>query len=191
MAHNFRFIRTIDTLAARAQVGDEAASEQLIRTITPTIRRVIRRTTTVTDDDHLDDLVSQVHLRIYSRLATFHQDEQGHFLGWVTVVTRNLVIDAYRRVTTRQAYQHAWADDQTRMMRAAAPTTEVVRLREILASRSLTAVQREIVVAYYVYGDDCATIARQRGITQATVWTHLKHARARIKAAFLEAANDG
>jgi RNA polymerase sigma-70 factor, ECF subfamily len=92
--------RTLDpdsSLVSRCLRGDEAAWEELVRTHTRKVYALCYRFTN--QGSEAQDLTQEVFLRVFRTLKTFRSVE-GSFATWLTRVTRNLLIDHYRR--TRQ-----------------------------------------------------------------------------------------
>ncbi|HVN04518.1 MAG TPA: sigma-70 family RNA polymerase sigma factor [Bryobacteraceae bacterium] len=85
------------SLVDRCLSGDEAAWEELIRTHTRRVYGLCYRFTG--KDGEAQDLTQEVFLRVYRTLKTFRAAE-GAFTTWLARLTRNLLIDHYRR--TRQ-----------------------------------------------------------------------------------------
>jgi len=85
------------SLVERCLSGDEAAWEGLVRTHTRRIYGLCYRFTG--KDGEAQDLTQEVFLRVYRTLKTFRATE-GAFTTWLARLTRNLLIDNYRR--TRQ-----------------------------------------------------------------------------------------
>jgi RNA polymerase sigma-70 factor, ECF subfamily len=85
------------SLVARCLRGDEAAWEELVRLHTRRIYGLCFRFTG--SGQQAQDLTQEVFLRVFRTLRTF-RSEEGSFATWVARVTRNLLIDHYRR--TRQ-----------------------------------------------------------------------------------------
>jgi RNA polymerase sigma-70 factor (ECF subfamily) len=85
------------SLVERCLSGDEAAWEELVRTHTRRVYGLCYRFTG--KDGEAQDLTQEVFLRIYRTLKTFRATE-GAFTTWLARLTRNLLIDNYRR--TRQ-----------------------------------------------------------------------------------------
>ncbi len=82
------------SLVERCLKGDESAWEDLVRTHT---RRVYSVCFRFTGNDHeAQDLTQDVFLRIFRTLKSFRSGE-GSFQVWLMRVTRNLLIDNYRR----------------------------------------------------------------------------------------------
>jgi len=92
--------RTLDpdsSLVARCLRGDETAWEELVRLHTRRIYALCYRFTG--SGAEAQDLTQEVFLRVFRTLRTFRSAE-GSFATWLARVTRNLLIDHYRR--TRQ-----------------------------------------------------------------------------------------
>jgi RNA polymerase sigma-70 factor (ECF subfamily) len=85
------------SLVERCLSGDEAAWEDLVRTHTRRVYGLCYRFTG--KDGEAQDLTQEVFLRVYRTIKTFRATE-GAFTTWLARLTRNLLIDHYRR--TRQ-----------------------------------------------------------------------------------------
>ena len=85
------------SLVERCLSGDEAAWEDLVKTHTRRVYGLCYRFTG--KDGEAQDLTQEVFLRVYRTLKTFRATE-GAFTTWLARLTRNLLIDNYRR--TRQ-----------------------------------------------------------------------------------------
>src|SRR5260370_13060693 len=84
-------------LVARCLVGDEVAWEELVRQHTRQVYGLCFRFTNSAQE--AQDLTQDVFLRVFKTIKTFRSAE-GSFHTWLARVTRNLLIDHYRR--TRQ-----------------------------------------------------------------------------------------
>ena len=92
--------RTLDpdsSVVSRCLRGDEAAWEELVRLHTRKVYGLCYRFTN--QGAEAQDLTQEVFLRVFRTLRTFRSAE-GSFATWLARVTRNLLIDHYRR--TRQ-----------------------------------------------------------------------------------------
>src|SRR5437764_15208867 len=82
------------TLVQRCLSGDDAAWEELVRVHTRRVYGLCYRFTG--RDSEAQDLTQDVFLRIFRALKSFRSSE-GSFATWITRLTRNLLIDHYRR----------------------------------------------------------------------------------------------
>jgi RNA polymerase sigma-70 factor (ECF subfamily) len=85
------------SLVSRCLGGDEAAWEELVRQHTRQVYGICYRFTN--SGQEAQDLTQEVFLRVFRTIKTFRSAE-GSFNTWLARVTRNLLIDHYRR--TRQ-----------------------------------------------------------------------------------------
>lgn len=81
-------------LVERCLEGDQGAWEQLVRSHTRRVYAICYRF--VGKDEEAQDLTQDVFLRIFKTLGSFRAGE-GSFTVWLTRLTRNLLIDNYRR----------------------------------------------------------------------------------------------
>ena len=87
-------------LVERCLRGDDAAWEDLVRVHTRKVYAICLR---FTGSDHeAQDLTQEVFLRIFRTLKTFRAGE-GSFGVWLARLTRNLLIDHYRRSRVERA----------------------------------------------------------------------------------------
>src|ERR1051325_3502523 len=92
--------RTVDpdnSLVSRCLRGEESAWEELVRLHTKRVYALCYRFTG--SNPEAQDLTQEVFLRVFRTLRTFRSGE-GSFTTWLARVSRNLLIDHYRR--TRQ-----------------------------------------------------------------------------------------
>ncbi len=183
MHKNPRYVAYIERLVARAQAGDTRAFERLLGDTTPLVRRII---SPWAEFDDRDDLLHDVQMRVCAKLGQYERRTHGHFLAWLTVVTRRIVLDDHRRRKTRLEYEREWAHNALTEAPSEEPDPQVERLCEVLESDRLTPAQREVLAARYGLDQDCATIARERGCTIATVYKLLTQAYARIRVGLAE-----
>ena len=109
--------RTLDpdrSLTARCLNGDETAWEDLVRLHTRQVYGLCFRFTG--SGPQAQDLTQEVFLRVFRTLRTFRATE-GSFGAWLARVTRNLLIDHYRR--TRQERVTDSIEDQLPMLEEA------------------------------------------------------------------------
>jgi RNA polymerase sigma-70 factor, ECF subfamily len=84
----------------RCLKGDEAAWEGLVRAHTRRVYALCYRF--CGKDSEAQDLTQDVFLRVFRTIGTFRSDE-GAFGVWLSRVTRNLLIDHYRRTRLDRA----------------------------------------------------------------------------------------
>jgi RNA polymerase sigma-70 factor (ECF subfamily) len=82
------------TVVERCLSGDDVAWEELVRLHTRRIYGLCFRFTG--KDSEAQDLTQEVFLRVYRSLGSFRSAE-GSFTTWLARLTRNLLIDHYRR----------------------------------------------------------------------------------------------
>jgi RNA polymerase sigma-70 factor (ECF subfamily) len=82
------------TVVERCLSGDDAAWEELVRLHTRRVYGLCFRFTG--KDSEAQDLTQEVFLRVYRTLGSFRSVE-GSFTTWLARLTRNLLIDHYRR----------------------------------------------------------------------------------------------
>src|SRR5215472_9470802 len=96
-AVGIRVLNSDQSIVSRCLSGDEAAWEELVRLHTRHVYALCYRFTG--SGSEAQDLTQEVFLRVFRTLKSFRSAE-GSFGTWLARVTRNLLIDHYRR--TRQ-----------------------------------------------------------------------------------------
>ena len=81
-------------LVRRCIAGDSSAWEELVQRHHRRIYNICYRFAGSADD--AQDLTQEVFIKIYRTLASF-DTERGAFMTWVTTVTRNLLVDHFRK----------------------------------------------------------------------------------------------
>ena len=87
------------TLVERCLSGDDAAWEELLRVHTRRVYGICYRFTG--RDSDAQDLTQDVFVRVFKALGGFRSTE-GSFATWLTRLTRNLLIDHYRRTRNQR-----------------------------------------------------------------------------------------
>ncbi|MBV9302258.1 MAG: sigma-70 family RNA polymerase sigma factor [Acidobacteriaceae bacterium] len=90
-------VRRLDaetSLVERCLRGEQAAWDELVRTHTRRVYAIAYRFTN--KESEAQDLTQEVFLRIFKSLSSFRAGE-GNFTVWLTRLTRNLLVDHYRR----------------------------------------------------------------------------------------------
>ena len=99
------------SLVSRCLRGDETAWEDLVRLHTRQVYGLCYRFTD--SGSEAQDLTQEVFLRVFRTVKSFRSTE-GSFATWLSRVTRNLLIDHYRR--TRQERVTDSIEEQLPMM---------------------------------------------------------------------------
>ena len=81
-------------LVRRCLAGDGSAWEEIVRLHNRRIYNLCYRFTNSAED--AQDLTQDVFIRIYRTLASYDVDK-GAFATWITTLTRNLLVDHFRR----------------------------------------------------------------------------------------------
>jgi RNA polymerase sigma-70 factor (ECF subfamily) len=87
-------------LVQRCLSGDAAAWEEMVKTHTRRVYALCYRFTG--SGSEAQDLTQEVFLRVFKTLKSFRSGE-GSFVIWLTRLTRNLLIDHYRRTRLDRA----------------------------------------------------------------------------------------
>src|ERR1700750_232532 len=86
-------------LVVRAQGGDAAAQEDLVRQFSPMVFRLVSRFFRHRED--VEDLAQDVFFKVFTRIDQVRPDE--NFPGWLRRVTINTCYDELRRTRRRNA----------------------------------------------------------------------------------------
>jgi RNA polymerase sigma-70 factor (ECF subfamily) len=84
----------VATLVRRCLAGDSAAWEELVRANHRRVYNICYRFTGSRDD--AEDLSQEAFIKIYRTLSSYDL-EKGAFTTWLTTITRNLLVDHFRR----------------------------------------------------------------------------------------------
>src|SRR5579864_2475521 len=87
-------------LVERCLSGQDAAWEELVKLHSRRVYSICYRFTS--SDAEAQDLTQDVFLRVFKNLKSFRSGE-GLFVVWLTRLTRNLLIDHYRRTRLERA----------------------------------------------------------------------------------------
>ncbi|HXK06165.1 MAG TPA: sigma-70 family RNA polymerase sigma factor [Verrucomicrobiae bacterium] len=174
-----------NSLVGRCLSGDEAAWEELVRVHTRQVYGLCFRFTNSTQE--AQDLTQEVFLRVFKTIRTFRSVE-GSFHTWLARVTRNLLIDHYRR--TRQERVTDSIEEQLPMLEeegaaAAARPDQAVAGREaseILQAtlQKLSPDLREAVILRDLQEMEYRDIAQVLNIPEGTVKSRINRGRAEL-----------
>lgn len=173
-----------EILVGRCLEGDEPAWEQLVRTHTRRVYAICYRFTG--SGTEAQDLTQDVFLRIFRTLKSFRAGE-GSFVVWLSRLTRNLLIDHYRRtkadrVTDSIEEQLPMLEERTAMssrtdgMLAGREASELLQYALLKLSPEL----RETVVLRDLEELEYREIAQVLHIPEGTVKSRLNRGRAEL-----------
>jgi RNA polymerase sigma-70 factor (ECF subfamily) len=172
-------------LVSRCLDGDEAAWEELVRQHTRQVYGLCFRFTNSAQE--AQDLTQDVFLRVFKTIKTFRSAE-GSFHTWLARVTRNLLIDHYRR--TRQERVTDSIEEQLPMLQekggsaAARPDQALAGLEasEILQAtlQKLSPDLREAVILRDLQEMEYREIAEVLDIPEGTVKSRINRGRAEL-----------
>ena len=164
--------------------GNEAAWEELVRVHTRRVYAVCYRFTGI--DSEAQDLTQEVFLRVFKTLKSFRAGE-GSFSVWLNRLTRNLLIDHYRR--TRNERSTDSIEDQLATLEetaaASAKADRVLAGREAsellqVALQRLSPELRETVILRDVEEMEYREIAQVLNVPEGTVKSRLNRGRAEL-----------
>lgn len=101
-----------NALIRRCIQGDGHAWQQIVESQHRRVYSLCYRFTGSADD--AEDLTQEVFLKVYRNLKTFDL-ERGSFQSWLTALTRNLLVDHFRRTRAEQTTQSldaGWDDPE-------------------------------------------------------------------------------
>ncbi len=174
--------------------GDSGAWAEMVRTHQRRVYGLCYRFTGSATD--AEDLTQDVFLKIYSNLASF-DGTRGSLPVWITTMTRNLLVDNYRRTRNQRAtgsLDEGW--DQTEELRPhlsvadrladAGPSPHESAARQELkkmvqkALMKVSVELREAVILRDLQDLDYKEIAQVLGIPEGTVKSRISRGRAEL-----------
>ena len=182
-------VRTSNSLDADLQLverclgGQEAAWEDLVKVHTRRVYSICYRFTN--SDTEAQDLTQEVFLRVFKNLRSFRAGE-GLFIVWLTRLTRNLLIDHYRRTRMDRATESI--EDQVALEES---TTAIARTEGLLAGREagellqaalqkLSPELRETVILRDLEELEYREIAQILNVPEGTVKSRLNRGRSEL-----------
>ena len=182
--------RTANNLDADAQLvercltGQDAAWEDLVKLHTRRVYSICYRFTN--SDAEAQDLTQDVFLRVFKNLKSFRSGE-GLFVVWLTRLTRNLLIDHYRRTRMDRATESI--EDQVNVLEET--TAVLARTDGMLAGREASEVLqaalqklspelRETVILRDLEELEYREIAQVLNVPEGTVKSRLNRGRAEL-----------
>jgi RNA polymerase sigma-70 factor, ECF subfamily len=174
----------------RCMDGDSGAWSELVREHHRRVYGLCYRFTGSATD--AEDLTQDVFLKIYSNLASFDMG-RGSLQVWITTMTRNLLVDNFRRTKNQRAtgsLDDGW--DQTEELKpidrltAQGPSPHEMAARkelEKMVQNALSHVSvdlREAVILRDLQDMDYKEIAQVLGIPEGTVKSRISRGRAEL-----------
>lgn len=171
-------------LVQRCLAGDETAWEDLVKSHTRRVYSVCYRFTS--SDAEAQDLTQDVFVRVFRTLASFRSGE-GSFVVWLSRLTRNLLIDHYRRTKLERS-----TDSIEDRLPVLEQKTEIAsRTDHILAGREASEVLqaalgklspelREAVILRDIEEIEYKEIARILNVPEGTVKSRINRGRAEL-----------
>lgn len=92
--------QAVAVLVRRCVAGDAAAWEEIVHAYDRRIYNICYRFSGSPDD--AEDLTQEVFIKLYRTLSTWDQSK-GAFATWLTSITRNLLVDHFRRTKQERA----------------------------------------------------------------------------------------
>jgi RNA polymerase sigma-70 factor (ECF subfamily) len=177
----------VEGLIRRAQGGDRAAFEELVRVH---YSQIYRWAVSVTRDaDDADDVVQEVLVRLLKRLKSY--GGKSRFSTWLFQVTRNTALEQQRRRTRRNKLLLGFRRDEpvsdsvtenpVEQMSTSDAVDQVRTMFEQLPAR-----QREVFDLADLQGFDPKEIGEMLGMNPTTVRANLCKARRAIRAKILK-----
>lgn len=174
----------VETLVERCLSGDDAAWEQLVRENSRRVYGLCYRFTG--RDSEAQDLTQEVFLRVYRALGSFRASE-GAFTTWLARLTRNLLIDHYRRTRNERVTDSI----EEQLPRVEAGFVSVARPDSALAGQQASALLqsalnklspelRETIIMRDLQEMEYREIAQVLDIPEGTVKSRLNRGRAEL-----------
>jgi RNA polymerase sigma-70 factor (ECF subfamily) len=172
------------TLVSRCLSGEDTAWEELVRLHTRRVYGLCYRFTG--KDSEAQDLTQDVFLRVFRALGGFRSTE-GSFATWLTRLTRNLLIDHYRRTRNERVTDSI----EEQLPRVEEGFVTISRPDSALAGREasellqaalakLSPELRETIILRDLQEMEYREIAQVLGIPEGTVKSRLNRGRAEL-----------
>jgi RNA polymerase sigma-70 factor, ECF subfamily len=181
----------VNSLVRRCIAGDAVAWEEIVQRYNRRIYNICYRFAGSADD--AQDLTQEVFIKMYRTLSSYDV-ERGAFMTWLTTMTRNLLVDHFRktkqdRVTDSMdavPSEHEDAQPLSEQIQdhSAAPDAHV-RMREVsetvhAALAKLSPELREAVILRDLQDMDYREIATVLKVPEGTVKSRINRGRAEL-----------
>jgi RNA polymerase sigma-70 factor, ECF subfamily len=183
-------VQVVAMLVRRCVAGDAAAWEEIVQTYNRRIYNICFRFAGSATD--AEDLAQEVFIKMYRTLATY-DSSKGAFVTWVTTITRNLLVDHFRKTKQDRitdsldaASPHEDAQPLSEQIQdQSAPPDQHVRRREAseaihAALSRLSPELREAVILRDLQDFDYREIATVLKVPEGTVKSRINRGRAEL-----------
>jgi RNA polymerase sigma-70 factor, ECF subfamily len=184
-------IQVVAMLVRRCLAGDAAAWEEIVQTYNRRIYNICYRFAGSADD--AQDLTQDVFIRMYRTLSSYDHSK-GAFVTWVTTITRNLLVDHFRktkqdRITDSMdtvGSEHEDVQPLSEQIPDSSPSPDAnVRSREVgetvhAALARLSPELREAVILRDLHDMDYREIATVLKVPEGTVKSRINRGRAEL-----------
>jgi RNA polymerase sigma-70 factor, ECF subfamily len=183
-------VQVVAMLVRRCVAGDAAAWEEIVQTYNRRIYNICFRFAGSATD--AEDLAQEVFIKMYRTLATY-DSSKGAFVTWVTTITRNLLVDHFRKTKQDRITDsldatspHEGAQPLSEQIQdQSAPPDQHVRRREVgetvhAALARLSPELREAVILRDLQDFDYREIATVLKVPEGTVKSRINRGRAEL-----------
>ena len=184
-------VQVVAMLVRRCIAGDAAAWEEIVQNYNRRIYNICYRFAGSADD--AQDLTQEVFIKIYRTLSSYDTNK-GAFATWITTITRNLLVDHFRKTKQDRmtdSLDAAPSDHEDaqplsdRIEDKSAPPDSHVRSREVgdtvhAALAKLSPELREAVILRDLQDMDYREIATALKVPEGTVKSRINRGRAEL-----------
>jgi RNA polymerase sigma-70 factor (ECF subfamily) len=183
-------VQVVAMLVRRCIAGDAVAWEEIVRTYNRRIYNICYRFAGSGDD--AEDLTQEVFIKMYRTLTTYDHTK-GAFATWVTTITRNLLVDHFRKGKQQRLTDSIDATSEhedavplsEQIQDQSAPPDAHVRSREVgetvhAALGKLSPELREAVILRDLQDMDYRDIAAVLKVPEGTVKSRINRGRAEL-----------
>ena len=162
--HDHEWERALPALMVRYQAADEAAAEELVRSLSPRLLRFF--ITSGVASHEADDLLQDCWLRIHRSRHTYRAAEP--VMPWVFAIARHTRLDGNRRQRRRDRREVLVADPPEVV--AESPADAPSRAEQLMRMVAmLPESQREVVLMLKLYGMSLEDVAKATSSTVGAV----------------------
>ena len=184
-------VQVVAMLVRRCIAGDAVAWEEIVQNYNRRIYNICYRFAGSADD--AQDLTQEVFIKIYRTLSSYDTNK-GAFATWITTITRNLLVDHFRKTKQDRmtdSLDAAPSDHEDaqplsdRIEDKSAPPDSHVRSREVgdtvhAALAKLSPELREAVILRDLQDMDYREIATALKVPEGTVKSRINRGRAEL-----------